>query len=570
MGLIEVPYKQKAIMRSYHLIFLLLICFSCQKEEHNKIKLESNPYNFGFEKMYDGKHSLPWTFYSREDVKIDSIHSYSGKYSAHLYNSDAERNTGIGYSNSLPIPEKIETITVSCKMKKLSEGIDTFYFLAFSPYKKSTYGIIISDSLSIEQTKDWQTIQLEFPNDTSFHSLQFGLESIGSSDYYIDDFKIEYDGIPFEDLAFYSQQDINLLNSYAQSFGNAPLNEKVDDLAFLAKEVKGKKVIGLGEANHGTREIFQIKSRIVKYLAENEGFNTVVFEENMDNLHLINDYVINETSEKNIEELMTLFKELFQVEEIRDLIVWIKEYNKDKELHDKIFFMGCDMQKEEQSLQYLKDFAKEHDKKLYDLVLACEEEYKVYEDLALIKKVQKQITNRISKLDIPKTTYDRLVQSSMLIEQFIRFDANLGHRTTHRDSCMANNLLWILDQYPDRKAFYWADNHHVKKAKKVMAGGYLDRALGDQYYVIGTTLAYGTTKGRFDDNAELSPRLFPSRREYLLNGLQDSIYFLPLKDIYPTLIQQNESAIYLNKNWEFDLFDAMIHIKYSTASRKLN
>ena len=307
-----------------------------------------------------------------------------------------------------------------------------------------------------------------------------------------------------------------------------------------------------------------------RYLAENEGFNTVVFEDNMGNLDLVNDYVIHKSNERSIDDIMLHFKELFQVEEIRELIIWIREYNIGKELQDKIFFMGCDMQREKQSLQVLKDFAKEHDQKLYELVLDSEEEYKVYEDLALIKKVQKQITNRISKLDITKATYDRLVQSSMLIEQFIRFDANLGHRTTHRDSCMANNLLWILNQYPDRKAFYWADNAHVKKAKKVWAGGYLDRALGDKYYVIGTTLAYGTTKGRFDDNAELSPRLYPSSRAYLLNGVKDSIYFLPLKDVYPTLLQQNENAIHLNKNWEFDLFDAMIHIKHSTASRKLN
>lgn len=553
-------------------VFLCLITLvtSCQNSSPSKVHLENDNYNFDFEEISDNKWTLPWRFYSNKDIQIDSVNQYSGNYCLHLLNKEAYRNTGLGYMTFLPIPEEIETIRISCKINKLSNGRDTFYLTGLTQDISTRKNSLLTyDSLSIDGGIGWQNFTLDIKNDTTFSSFYFSIETIGSSDFYVDDFKVTYDGIPFSEHKFFTELDIDLLEKYSKPFENKPLNKNVHDLAFLSSLVKDKKIIGLGEPNHGNREIFQIKSRIVKFLSKNDGFNTFVFEDETDNINRVNDYLINEMDDRPVDSLMVYFKHLFQIEEIKELVVWLKNYNNGKVPNEKIYFLGCDMQDDKQSIQYLKEFALEEDNKLYSLILAYEEEYKVYENLKIIKQIQNHLITKQSLEDEINHEYNRLLHSSKILEQFAIFDANLGNRSIHRDSSMANNILWISNNYPKRKLFYWADNTHVKKKAITSAGGYLAKKLGEEYYVIGTAVGKGKTKGKFDENANLTAQLFPSRREYFLNAAKDSIYFLPLEKFRLELQDIKENYHDMNRRWEFDLFDAMIYIENVSASRKI-
>lgn len=59
------------------------------------------------------------------------------------------------------------------------------------------------------------------------------------------------------------------------------------DLDFLVRELSGKSVVVLGEALHYDGSTFLMKTRLVKFLHERMGFNTLLFEGGMYDLHLL-------------------------------------------------------------------------------------------------------------------------------------------------------------------------------------------------------------------------------------------------------------------------------------------
>ena len=64
---------------------------------------------------------------------------------------------------------------------------------------------------------------------------------------------------------------INDLNKYIKPFNGSSITNDDSDLQVLDKFADAK-VIGLGEATHGTKEFFKMKHRLLKYFVEKHGF----------------------------------------------------------------------------------------------------------------------------------------------------------------------------------------------------------------------------------------------------------------------------------------------------------
>src|SRR4029077_15626620 len=59
------------------------------------------------------------------------------------------------------------------------------------------------------------------------------------------------------------------------------------------KQVVGKaRIVALGEATHGTHEFFQLKHRMVEFLASQMGFTIFAIEANMPEAYKLNEYVL--------------------------------------------------------------------------------------------------------------------------------------------------------------------------------------------------------------------------------------------------------------------------------------
>lgn len=67
----------------------------------------------------------------------------------------------------------------------------------------------------------------------------------------------------------------------AQNFNpvlNLPENPSNDDFSFLKEELKGVQVLMLGEKSHFDGNVFEMKTKIIKYLYKELGFTTIAFE----------------------------------------------------------------------------------------------------------------------------------------------------------------------------------------------------------------------------------------------------------------------------------------------------
>jgi hypothetical protein len=59
---------------------------------------------------------------------------------------------------------------------------------------------------------------------------------------------------------------------------NLPENPTNDDFSFLKEELKGVQVLLLGEKTHFDGNVFEMKTKIIQYLHQELGFNTIAFE----------------------------------------------------------------------------------------------------------------------------------------------------------------------------------------------------------------------------------------------------------------------------------------------------
>lgn len=98
------------------------------------------------------------------------------------------------------------------------------------------------------------------------------------------------------------------------------------DLQALRKLIGDARIVSLGEATHGTREIFELKHRLIEFLATDMGFTIFSIEANMPEAYRLNDYVLHGTGDP-AELLRGLYFWTWNTEEVLDLIRWMREFN---------------------------------------------------------------------------------------------------------------------------------------------------------------------------------------------------------------------------------------------------
>src|SRR5689334_4195442 len=64
------------------------------------------------------------------------------------------------------------------------------------------------------------------------------------------------------------------------------------DMQPLKKIIGDARIVSLGEATHGSREFFQLKHRMMEFLASEMGFNIFSIEANMPEAYKLNDFVL--------------------------------------------------------------------------------------------------------------------------------------------------------------------------------------------------------------------------------------------------------------------------------------
>ena len=113
------------------------------------------------------------------------------------------------------------------------------------------------------------------------------------------------------------------------------------DLDAIGLAVGGARVITISEAYHNSGEIMRLHHRIIRYLVEEHGFNTVVAETSLPESRAIHDYVLGEPAIEDLwwNGINTMYGEW---NEGRALIEWLREHNQQNK-GDMVHYYGIDI-----------------------------------------------------------------------------------------------------------------------------------------------------------------------------------------------------------------------------------
>jgi len=153
-------------------------------------------------------------------------------------------------------------------------------------------------------------------------------------------------------------EEIEWVRSNAIPFETAEAEHEFADLEPLRELIGDARIVSLGEGTHGTREFFQMKHRLLEFLASEMGFTIFSIEANMPESYRINDYVLG--GEGNPKELMEgMYFWTWNTQEVLDMILWMRTFNESGA--GTLEFTGFDMQASQVAMDIVTEFVQTAD-----------------------------------------------------------------------------------------------------------------------------------------------------------------------------------------------------------------
>jgi len=140
----------------------------------------------------------------------------------------------------------------------------------------------------------------------------------------------------------------------------SPLQFPDDSFTGLDSLFSRARIIGLGEATHGTKEFFELKHRLLRYLVENYGVRALGFEYDFRFNSSLDIERFVTKGEGNLDVLIGDTYWTHRNEELRNLLSWMKEYNSGKSEQEIVHFIGIDSQLDIWDCEKLADLSSLH------------------------------------------------------------------------------------------------------------------------------------------------------------------------------------------------------------------
>ena len=570
------------------LVATLLFCIGCTRPP-----IYSTEYNLDFE--YAKNDSIPtqWiisdpntTGYS---VHVDTLVKQHGHSSARLQWDTAAmaRQGGIQqYWPGRQFAGKEVEVSGWTRAEGLSDDGHVFLWLMVAD---STGGLQLrADTLRTTRgTADWTRLaaKLTVPNDCT--NLAIAGVLAGRGTVWFDNFEIRTDGARYEDKEIpalkteLSDKDKEELRRYVHPLRTCePDGGDTHDLDILRQLIGNCKVVGLGENTHGTSEIYLLKNRIFRYLAENEGFDILALEAGMAESRRVNDYTATGTGDPK-QSIRGLWLWPWWTEEMLSLIEWMRTYNTPE---PKIAFTGVDMQFPQFTMRELQRClgACPSAGRQVGMLSDKLQTYLSKPGPELAAEIGAGLDSLAADKELAVLSDEErawIRQYMTLVRRFL--DKN---KTTYwRDRGMAANLQWIMRQNPNSRIVLWAHDLHIGRSAMFPMGTFLKERFGDDYKTFGFVLyegSYTAWKNKLDVFALPAPE--PGTLEYALGQLHEPIFMLDLE----RMRKENASAMKWIDHLEYreitstpgilfqqritETFDYLFFIRTASASHILN
>ena len=309
-------------------------------------------------------------------------------------------------------------------------------------------------------------------------------------------------------------------NLNAQNFDlniiNLSENPTIEDFSFLKEELKDVQVVMLGEKTHFDGNVFEMKTKIVKYLFQEMGFNTIAFESGVYDVWRAQTHIENggDTTEAFRNSLFTIWakrKEFQSFIEFYDMNkADLKLYGFDSQISGR--YGEKELIKD--LFTYCSQYKFQFEINQEDLELLIESfvfsgtfdeadiSYQQYKKLLkhLLDDISKQKNTEIhfywtqiikSLISLGEDYY--LNKESVLSSFYVSSNDNI------RDKQMADNLLAYIKKHPNEKIICWgANGHFVNNMSSIDTpilkeflpmGTYIKKALKNKAYSLASITA---------------------------------------------------------------------------------
>jgi erythromycin esterase len=289
-----------------------------------------------------------------------------------------------------------------------------------------------------------------------------------------------------------------------------PVDGPLPPLDALASRAR---VIGIGEANHGSREFGDLRLSVTRRLIQRNGFRVVAIEASSSRLDLLNHFIAGEgVPQSSVSKAIE--RGWISRRPLRDLVAWLRQWNS-AHSRDRVQLVGVDPQDNEIATDTLRAFlGKAYGNDLlarlaptFRELAAADSQYLVFGDSDVDSVARRSILEVIGMLDLDAPmlaqkfgagAVERSREAARQLAEFADLNSGDNRLIGHsRDWYMAVRVLGAVQRKgPGTKAVYWAHNAHVgirgdNPAGK-STGAWLREALACQYAPMGVTFGQGS------------------------------------------------------------------------------
>lgn len=489
------------------------------------------PLNLDFERISTEGATRPWNWtplaYAPDaEVFVDSTVAWEGGHSLRISRiSNQPWTDPHAYATyQRPMAALGKTVRVSGWIR--TDDVDGRVYLTIQTW--ANFEVLASDTTRVPPgSNGWMQYEAEIPVAPGTETLVLTANLEGTGTAWFDGLTFAIDGEAATSLPIareVNEDEIGWLVRHAtplRTVDPTPSGAEPDfsDLAAFGDIVGAAQIVALGESTHGTSEFFRLKHRVLEYLVREHGFRMFAIEDQQLGMERVNAYVRGGPG--TVEEAMRGMFGVWHTTEVRDLIAWMRAYNAEHP-GDPVAFIGFDMQNPSLPIDSLYAFVRRFEPALNPTLALHLDDYReawqrssypqygVPDSIrhrwadgaeAAWRLVEARHDDWLRRADSAEdsASVEWAVQNARVVAQAGRYIFN---HQPDRDSAMAANLAWHLDQRPPgTRVVVWAHDSHISKGGASTTQGnyfissmgtYLDRMFGDAYLAFGIMSYDGT------------------------------------------------------------------------------
>lgn len=365
-----------------------------------------------------------------------------------------------------------------------------------------------------------------------------------------------------------NQQVLTALDRYTTELSTPGSQMPFKNGCPLEEIVDGAQIIALGEATHGTREFVRLKHRFLQCLVVNRGVRALLIEANFAETIPLYRYVVFGEGDP-VDAVQALRFWTWQSEAILEMVKWLRAFNRDRPVNDRVRIFGIDVQSPEGSISHLHEYFRRVDASLPEFVrvefdsveewiqtngTTRESEISTNPDrfAAMLRNHLQE--NKSEYADHAGMTEWKLALGTVTALEFAlvyrRNQPPSGVDTIEtmvrlmsmRDRAMTAVVEWVIDSVDAEPIVVWGHDAHINRQKQavrgtdvagVSLGSLLTNRHGDAYRAVGFAFGRGSFRalGGRDSGAD------SGRGHRLQNHTLESPLSGTVEDVFDALEQ---------------------------------